>query len=153
MTLEELRSKFDSAEMSSRRKAYCGRDFKFKSEDQFESAVYALQWEMKADFVGQHSIRFRMDRYRFPDVNPAFPIDGQELMPLLENRIQDYLDKDDRLDYDLSRLTKLAMQLSPSETLDLLKRVLEKTEGDQTLRYKALLLLEGTADWRPRGLG
>jgi hypothetical protein len=50
LTTGELFQQFQSNEKRSERKVYCGRDWKFKSETQFETALYRLHWESKIEF-------------------------------------------------------------------------------------------------------
>src|SRR5947209_8663595 len=51
ITLTALREKFSLPAMKALRVEYCGRDFQFKNETQFEAAIYRLDEEGKIDFI------------------------------------------------------------------------------------------------------
>lgn len=60
MRIEDLKRAFESSGGKSLRKAYCGEDFKFTSNNSFEGAVYRLHWEGKIDFVSGDEVMFRV---------------------------------------------------------------------------------------------
>ncbi|MCB1986668.1 MAG: hypothetical protein H6936_17325 [Burkholderiales bacterium] len=59
--ITELKQKYNSPQLASTRKAYCGFDFYLHDINEFEKSVYALDWEGKIDFVGTQHIKFRFD--------------------------------------------------------------------------------------------
>ncbi|MDF0665779.1 MAG: hypothetical protein P0119_06850 [Nitrospira sp.] len=50
ISLEELQKEYNLPEQRDRRRAYCKRDYRFKTSEKFEAAIYALDWEGKVDF-------------------------------------------------------------------------------------------------------
>jgi hypothetical protein len=60
ISLADLKARFNSPELKERRKAYCGRDWTFKTDPEFEAAIYRLDWEMKIEWVAADQIKFRV---------------------------------------------------------------------------------------------
>jgi len=59
--LSELKAIFNSDALARDRKAYCKKRWRFENDQDFEAAIYRLDWESKIDFVGPHAVQFRVD--------------------------------------------------------------------------------------------
>lgn len=145
VSLEELREQFDSAEMKGPRKAYTGKNFRFKDATEFEAAVYRLDWEGKIEFVSPHSIRFRIDDY---DARRAslIELDPDDLVSTVDDALSSLLAEEgselkSRPDwYEVGDLVKYAMRSDPGMTADVLRRHLEESRA-HPVHHRAFLLM------------
>jgi hypothetical protein len=60
IALLDLKARFNAPEMKTYRVAYCGCDWTFKSDPDFEASVYRLDYEMKIEWVTSDSVKFRV---------------------------------------------------------------------------------------------
>ncbi len=123
--LRELMKEFNSPELFSKRKAYCKRNFCFKTEDRFEAAVYALDWEGKVDFVGTHSVAFHVDKeMRQAVATAAFLVaadnDQVQVLRILSEGLEDI----NLNAWDLRGTVRTALTLAPEVTAQTLRAAL-----------------------------
>jgi hypothetical protein len=113
ITLNDLQDLFCRSEYAYLRKAYCGRDYKFKSKAEFETAIYRLDYEGKIDFVTSHSIVFRVDGCH-NTANAFVPSqdDANRAIELLKKVLVD----SDASDWDKKDMVETCLKLSPAET-------------------------------------
>jgi hypothetical protein len=143
ISLPELRQRFEAPQMRDKRKAYCGRDFKFKNEPEFEAAVYQLSWEGKIDFWSPKEIALRIDdrSYRRPRV--LLPIKPGDVLDTMEASLKN----PGTHTYDLERLAMLSIRVAPSETIELLRRHADQA-SDSAGRERILVSFANAADWQ-----
>jgi hypothetical protein len=140
-----LRRDFESPELKARRIAYCGRDFKFKGDEEFEAAIYRLDWEGKIDFVHlPDEIAFRVDHFR-PLERPPFPLGKEEVIEALRHALAD----PEMERFDLESIARVAFRVAPSEAAALIREHGEKSKDDRTETKRLLLVLERAGgEWR-----
>jgi len=142
VSLAELRAQFSSAELRSKRLAYCKKDFRFKSDDAFETAIYQLDWEGKIDFVGTQSIAFRVDR-RPEDVaceptRPRFIPTPEDAAAAYRVFVEVFNDPSSDT-WKLRDTVRTAFNLLPEETTLFLRT--QAATGELKLEQKAIDLL------------
>ena len=122
--LLELRAAFNAPGLRSKRKAYCKKDFLFKTDDLFERAIYQLDWEGKIDFHGAQSIAFRVDKTPSDEarvvVQPRFtatPEDAVAALRVLTEALRD----PDADSWKLRGTARTAFALAPDETAAILR--------------------------------
>jgi len=123
MTLGELYAQFQSNEKAPLRRVYCEKAWKFTSRTQFEGAVYQLCWEMKADFVSNDSIEFRMkgEFTRFLSVSED---DLEKLISAAESSIRtEFPDR-----YLIRDIIDACCRVNVERTTHLIKRLLQDTD-------------------------
>ena len=142
LTLAELRTTFNADDLRTKRVAYCKRNFLFKADDEFERAIYQLDWEGKVDFVGAQAIAFRVDKQ--PDDHPPMsgrrrfsptPEDVADALRILRQALRD----PEAVAWKLRDTARTAYTLAPDETVAGL-RIQMKT-GDQKAQRVALDLM------------
>jgi len=142
LTLTELRTVFNAPELRSKRLAYCKTNFLFKADDEFERAIYQLDWEGKVDFVGAQAIAFRVDRQ--PDDHAA--TSGQRRFAPTRNDVDEALRilhealRNPEADaWKLRDIARTAYALAPDETAASLRTQMKT--GDQKAQRVALELI------------
>jgi hypothetical protein len=143
-SLGTLYTEFSSPAMRERRKAYCRRDFKFKDEATFESAVYRLDWEGKIDFVTADEIVFRVDRNQMAFV-PFVPAkaDSERIVEIFKQScIDSAVDV-----WTLERLARTSMRADPKQTSAVIREMLHDSSPLAQRRASGILqdLLARTA--------
>lgn len=135
--LPTLRRTFESPEYKKFREGYCGEDFQFKDESEFESAVYRLEWEGKVDFLSPNEIAFRLREKFAPSVKPTITVapDKSQIIAIFRRA----LDDDKTQLWDLEPLAEAALRWDPDVTSKLLKDALAE-ENIFTQRKAAGLL-------------
>jgi hypothetical protein len=117
--LPTLKKTFESPEYKNFREGYCGEDFQFENESEFESAVYRLDWEGKVDFLSPNEIAFRMRERFAPSLKPTITIvpDKSQILAVFKRA----LDDDKTQLWDLEPLAEAALRWDPDVTSKLLK--------------------------------
>ena len=125
-SMEALYAEFNSPNLSTQRKAYCRRDWKFKDMTQFEAAVYRLDFEGKIDFPSGNEIAFRLDHSdsRGPRFFPS-EVDRSKLLEIFERAIP----SEDVNIWDLEKLAEASMRASPEETALVIRRELQNANA------------------------
>lgn len=134
--LDVLFDQFNAPELAARRKAYCKRNWRFESKEQFEAAIYRLDFEGKIDFVGPHEVAFSLDRYdsRERHLQPS-NADRNQLLAVLRSDIAD----PDVSTWDISRIAKELARLAPDETYQILSGALNGTDPEVRRRAAAIM--------------
>ena len=134
---DELRAKFNGAdaEATNLRKGYCGYDFKLDPVE-FETAIYALDWEGKIDFPKRNRIAFRVDR-RIDPARRFVPTedDANAVFDLLET-----LSKEDADEWKLRDVAVTAMMMDAKRAAKTIRTLLHS--GDEATRRKIVSVLE-----------
>jgi len=136
-SLEDLATEFSSPENEGLRRGYCGRNFLFETEAEFEAAIYQLDWEGKIDFVSQKDVAFRVDQVNDREVRLPDLIDNA---PALLQIFEDSLGDETFSTWDVERIARACAKLSPTETTGMIQRALAST--DQRVRIRAASILE-----------
>lgn len=89
--LSVLKATFDAPDYRRFRVAYCGKDFKFKDESEFESAIYRLDFESKIDFLATDKIEFRLHEKFASDekLNVTLPVDKNAILRVFTHALYD----------------------------------------------------------------
>ncbi|HST49839.1 hypothetical protein [Jatrophihabitans sp.] len=134
----ELRSEFERPERRAERKAYCGRDFRFADDDDFERAVYQLHWEFKLDFTEGDKLLFRTvaDPYGRRQFSTA--LDPVLVVASFSEALKDSTVQP----YDLERLARLAATADLKTTQRLLVDATEAARGDTGTVRRLLILAD-----------
>ena len=141
--LEELRAEFSRPDRKRDREAYCGRDFKFKNDPQFESVIYALHWESKIDFAAGDRVLVRTAR---PFDPPRPRLHAQVDPDIALQAFEMALSEDLRDDYDLEQLGRLASELDPVRAKAALEAAVEEAGPDPARLRKLLLVTAALRD-------
>ena len=137
MPLAELRDKFNAPDKKARRKAYCGRNYRFANEHEFEAAVYRLDWEGHIDFVGPNAIQFRVDR-------PAHEAEGKLLLDANESArivavFESALNDSSKDRWNLVSLAQSAFRVRPDETRQIVQSALNNSDARKNERAVEIL--------------
>lgn len=136
ISLSSLHEVFKSDEMKKLRKTYCKRDWKFESEDEFEAAVYRLDWEGKIYFISPHEIIFRVDQNRVGGGQLNASSDDKNLMlATLKDAIANF-----EIDtWQLENLAESCMRVAPDLTSNLLRESLKSPDNKIRLRVSSII--------------
>lgn len=136
ISIRFLYAEFSAPQQRNRRKAYCRRNFKFKDEATFESAVYRLDWEGKIDFVTTDEIVFRVHRTEIQA--PPFLLSNTD-----PGRIVDIFRQscsDPKIDsWELEKLARTSMRVAPTETSALIHEILHDSSSPAHVRVAVIL--------------
>jgi hypothetical protein len=135
--LKELRKEFESSGRKAERKAYCGREFRFKDEPHFERAIYQLQWEFKIDFAEGDRILFRTARTDPPRPRLHTEISPDVVLAAFKAALEE-TGEPNFYHSDLDRLGRLAVAARPSEAREVIEAAVHSAENDPS-RLRALL--------------
>lgn len=136
ISITGLYEKFRSDETKPLRLAYCKRDWTYKSEDEFEAAVYRLDWESKIYFVSPNEIIFRLDRDRGgTTVFSPEAADKTAMMSALKKAVADPTINT----WDLERLAESCMRVAPVDTSDLLRENLRSKDDSTRFRVASII--------------
>jgi hypothetical protein len=139
-SFKSLFEEFHSPTRKAQREAYCRRDFKFKSEDTFEAAIYRLDWEGKIDFVSSDEIVFRVDRYRSQGsyLTPT----GSDRSKVVDILKSGFTDTNFNV-WDLEKIAQTAMRIAPEQASTAIHEMLENP--DVAVQRRAAAILGGVA--------
>ncbi len=136
ISLSTLHENFKSEGMKPLRIAYCKRDWKFKTDADFESAIYRLDWEGKIFFVSQDEILFRVDPNRTGTGQfHANSEDKKFMLQALEGAITNL----EINAWDLEKLAQSCMQVAPEPASQLLHDGLKSTNEKVRLRVASII--------------
>jgi hypothetical protein len=119
-----LRRDFELPGRADERRAYCGRDYRFKTDSDFDRAIYQLHWESKIDFTRRDEVVFRTrfeDRLSEPPPPPD--VDRDTLLDALRHDLGDPQSASHQTD----ALVRLGMHVDPEATRQLLEDALSST--------------------------
>ena len=144
-SINSLYVEFGSTAMRERRKAYCRRNFKFKDEATFESAVYRLDWEGKIDFVTPDEIVFRVDRADSL-IAPFVPTkaDSERIIDIFKRSCAEA----DVNSWELEKIARTSLRVAPRQTSEIIRAMLN--DSSSATQRKAASILQ---DLLPRTSG
>lgn len=143
IALSDLHAEFERPERMSERKAYCGREFRFKDDPDFEQAIYQLQWESKIDFAAGHRILFRTAR---PGDPPRPRLHMQFEPDLVLSAFKAAIADDRRSEFELERLGRLAVAANPIGTRDAMELAISSANGDTDRLVKILMVADALSE-------
>jgi hypothetical protein len=123
--IEQLHRQFHSPDMRDLRKAYCGRDYKFKSMPVFEAAIYRLDWEGKIAFPSSSEIAFRVDKHQGDA--PKFVTTCSDRKKML-SILSDLLSRKEPTEWEIESVAETCLLVAPKETTDLLRNALNSPD-------------------------
>jgi hypothetical protein len=138
----ELKAIFQSDDLKGLRKAYGGKNFKFKGDPdpEFDKAIYALQWEGKVDFTADDKLVLRTT---LEDPRLPLPFDQEHVVEALKTTLaQPKLDS-----WDIEQLAKLSMRIAPDQTALVLQDALKATESDSDRSRELMLAIARVSRW------
>ena len=136
ISLSGLYEVFKSDDMKSLRKTYCKRDWKFESADEFEAAVYRLDFEGKIYFISPHEIIFRVDQNRIGVGQFNASSDDKTLMLAT---LRDAIPNPQIDTWQLEKLAESCMRVAPDLTSNLLREGLKSTDSKVRLRVSSII--------------
>lgn len=136
VSLEELQADFSRPERKADRKAYCERDFKFKDDSEFESAIYRLHWENKVDFAAGDRVHFRISPRLHARVDPDVAVEAFKVA----------VGEDFASHFDVERLGRLAGDLDPAGAQAVLESAVDRARDDPARLRKLLMVAAALRD-------
>jgi hypothetical protein len=142
LALTTLQRTFEAESSRGLRQAYCRqgiflRDFRFTGKEEFEAAIYRLDYEGKIDFVDPDTISFRTDRLRAERERSFAPTheDAKTALDVLEGAAK----APEVVQWQFADMLATAMQLDPSRASTILRGMLMATDVEQQRRAVAVM--------------
>ncbi len=136
MELAALKETFNADELAQQRRAYCKKRFRFKTDQEFEAAIYRLDWESKIDFVGPHAIRFRVDEREEKGTRVSLGASEQSRILQL---VSDAFNDPEFSEWSLVSLARQTYRVTPADLESFLKSNLYNPEPRLARRAAAVL--------------
>ena len=138
-TFDELKVEFESVTRKEERQLYCGKNFKYKSQSEFEAAIYRLDWEMKIEFITTNEIKFKVDRKSNPSLISTFKELGNDKMKEILIELLDKIKNNQILNYNEERAIESLNYIFPKEIKESLIQLIDTSEGESRLTAVKLL--------------